>query len=77
MRHVACILFGMSPPGPLSDEEKKWLLILANHKKGSLCSTMPRLVQVNLMQRGFALLARGVPRVSLEGKAALLRFILQ
>lgn len=66
----------MSPTDPLTDEEKKWLLVLA-HKKPSLSASMPRLVQIALMERGFALVANGVPRISAKGKTALLKVILR
>ena len=59
----------------LTEEQVKWLLILATPKKSALAMNMPNEVQIELVERGFVRILHALPRATAEGKAELMRLM--
>ena len=60
----------------LTEEQEKWLLVLATPKKAAVAMTIPRAVQLSLMQKGLIQIIHTLPRATAEGKAELLRVMM-
>lgn len=60
----------------LTDEQAKWLLVLAIPKKSAIAMTIPRGVQSALVEKGLIRVVHGLPRATQEGKAELLQRML-
>lgn len=60
----------------LTEDERKWLLVLATPRKTFLAKTVPRAVHSALLANGLIAIVHGLPRATTEGKAELVRLIL-
>ena len=60
----------------LSEDESKWLLVLASSKKSFVAKTMPRAIQNLLLEKGLIAIVQGFPRTTTEGKAELVRVMI-
>lgn len=59
----------------LSEDQARWLLVLAARKKSVLSMTVPRPVEVLLLSRGLVASVHGQLRTTPEGKSELLRLM--
>ncbi len=63
----------MAGNSELTEDESKWLLVLASPKKSFVAKTVPRRIQDLLLAKGLVAIVHGSPRTTTEGKAALVR----